>query len=185
MAEAATSRRMTTAEFLRWEDGSDTRYELVQGCPVAMAPPADRHGTIAANAAVEIDRRLESRPPCRPVLEAGIWIDDENYYVADGAATCAAPCEAVHLSDPFLIVEVLSQANEKEEFATKVQAYIKLPHVQEIWLVDSRKRWVQPWRRAGADSWIVALPLGGDALFESPSLGDRIALDRLYRNTGL
>ena len=185
MAEAAASRRMTTAEFLRWEDGTDTRYELIHGATEAMAPPTDRHGTIAANAAVELDRRLEARPPCRPVLEAGIWIDDENYYVADVAATCSPPSEVLHLNDPFLIVEVVSPSNEKDEFATKVQAYITLPHVQEIWLVDSRKRWVQQWRRAGSDSWIVGLPLAGDAIFESPTLRDTVTLDRLYRNTGL
>lgn len=185
MAEATASRRMTTAEFLRWEDGTDTRYELVHGCPVAMAPPADRHGRIAGNVWGEIDRRLSMRPPCTGVVEGGLWIDDDNFYVADVVATCAPPSDDGMVKDPFLIVEVLSQANEKDEFATKVQAYIKLPHVAEIWLVDSRKRWVQQWRRAGADSWIVALPLSGDALFESPTLGDRIALDRLYRNTGL
>jgi Uma2 family endonuclease len=31
-------RRMTVSEFLRWEDGSDTRYELIGGAIVAMAP---------------------------------------------------------------------------------------------------------------------------------------------------
>lgn len=185
MAEPVTSRRMTSEEFLRWEDGSDTRYELVHGHPVAMAPLADRHGTIAVNAAIEIDRRLEQRPPCRGVLEAGIWIDDESSYVADLAVTCSRPSDSVPVIEPFLIVEVISPSNEKDELSTKVQAYIKLPHVHEIWLIDSRKRWVQQRRRAGAESWIVGLPLAGDASFPSPSLGDAIALDRLYRNTEL
>ena len=36
MAEAAI-RHMTLAEFLRWEDGTDTRYELIDGFPMAMA----------------------------------------------------------------------------------------------------------------------------------------------------
>src|SRR5437870_2554261 len=39
---------MTLAEFLRWEDGTDTRYELLAGVPVAMAPPAIAHGIFAA-----------------------------------------------------------------------------------------------------------------------------------------
>ena len=44
MSEAAV-KRMTVAEFLRWEDGTDTRYELLGGSPVAMAPPAAAHGS--------------------------------------------------------------------------------------------------------------------------------------------
>jgi Uma2 family endonuclease len=50
MSELAVE-RMTLAEFLRWEDGTDTRYELLYGVPVAMAPPAvadDRQDKIPA-----------------------------------------------------------------------------------------------------------------------------------------
>ena len=37
MAETA-EKLMTVAEFLTWNDGTDTRYELVRGKIVAMAP---------------------------------------------------------------------------------------------------------------------------------------------------
>jgi Uma2 family endonuclease len=45
MSELAI-RRMTLDEFLRWEDGTDTRYELLDGFPIAMAPPARAHGVL-------------------------------------------------------------------------------------------------------------------------------------------
>ena len=119
--------------------------------------------------------------------EAGIWISDEDYYEADVAATCAPTSEDGYIAEPFLIVEVLSASDARQrDGLDKVQNYIALPSVQEIWLVDSRKRWVQQWRRAGADTWIVTLPLSGSASFESPALGgEPVSLDRLYRNTGL
>jgi Uma2 family endonuclease len=50
MAEPAI-RHMTLAEFLRWEDGTDTRYELIAGSPVAMAPPTRAHGMLCARLA--------------------------------------------------------------------------------------------------------------------------------------
>ncbi len=56
--------------------------------------------------------------------------------------------------------------------------------MREIWLVDSRERWVQVWQRT-ENAWIVTLPLRGDASFASETLGDRVDLDALYRNTGL
>jgi len=43
MSESAI-KRMTLAEFLCWEDASDTRYELPWGVPTAMAPPAGLMG---------------------------------------------------------------------------------------------------------------------------------------------
>ena len=41
MSEPARDLRMTVPEFLRWDDGTETRYELVGGRPVAMAPAKD------------------------------------------------------------------------------------------------------------------------------------------------
>ncbi len=40
-------RAMTLDEFLRWDDGTDTHYELIGGFPVAMAPPAAAHRILA------------------------------------------------------------------------------------------------------------------------------------------
>jgi hypothetical protein len=62
MSEAAV-KRMTLAEFLRWEDGTDTRYELLGGSPVAMAPPAIAHGILALRLGPELTRRSDLDPP--------------------------------------------------------------------------------------------------------------------------
>jgi Uma2 family endonuclease len=185
MATALPARaRITVDEFLRFDGDPETRYELVDGEIVAMAPPRDAHGTIAGNCWGEIDRRLEDRPPCRAVVEAGIRIDEHSYFQADVAATCAAPRGTHWVEAPFLIVEVVSESSELHDFWHKATRYIALATVQEVWLVDSRERTVQTWRRAG-DEWVVSLPFGGSASFPSATLGGEVALDRLYRNTGL
>jgi len=63
MAEPAI-RRMTLEGFLRWDDGTDTRYELIDGVPVAMAPPAETHRILAVRLVSRIDATLGSRRPC-------------------------------------------------------------------------------------------------------------------------
>src|SRR5436309_11020582 len=110
MSEAAV-KRMTLAEFLRWEDGTDTRYELLGGCPVAMAPPAIAHGILALRLGARIDAALRSRSPCFGQSEAGIARPDRNdtCYIADLAVTCTPPERGQQLlQDPLLIVEILS-----------------------------------------------------------------------------
>jgi Uma2 family endonuclease len=177
-------RAMTADEFLTWDDGTDTRYQLVGGAVVAMAPPSYVHGIIVGNAYASIRAALEGRAPCQGVVEAGIRLDGANHYKADAAASCADPAQFPYVPDPFLIVEVLSESTWRDDIGSKQQRYIQLPSVREIWLIDSRERWVQLWRRAH-DTWIVTLPLKGGSVLKSEALDREIHLDALYRNTGL
>ena len=69
MSEAVVE-RMTLAEFLSREDGTDTRYELVDGTAVAKSLPPVAHGVLAAR----VCRVIASAPqslsggPARPPL---------------------------------------------------------------------------------------------------------------------
>ena len=58
MVEAA-EKLMTVAEFLECDHGTDTRYELVRGRVVAMAPPSARHSVIAAKIGGALEARLK------------------------------------------------------------------------------------------------------------------------------
>jgi hypothetical protein len=82
-------KRMTLTEFLEWDDGTDRRYELLDGLPVMMAPSLEAHGEIAVALGAEIRARLQ--PRCRVISEAGVLIPDraDTYYIADLAVTCA------------------------------------------------------------------------------------------------
>src|SRR5712691_4193069 len=84
-------KRMTLAEFLHWEDGTDTRYELIYGEPVAMAPPAVAHGVLSMRLGAHIEAALRSKRPCIGQSEAGIARPDrdDTCYVADIAVTCS------------------------------------------------------------------------------------------------
>ena len=76
-------KRMTLAEFLEWDDGTDTLYELIDGRVVAMPPTSDAHGTMIANLALAIGP--QPQPPCRTVGNAGITRPEraDSYYIAD------------------------------------------------------------------------------------------------------
>lgn len=183
MAGPALRERLWSAdEFMRFEGEADTRHELIDGQIVAMAPAADAHGTITGNVWGEITARLDHRPPCRAIVEAGIRLDERNHFKADVAATCTEPKGDLRVEEPVLVVEVLSPTTFRED-AHKVRRYVELPSVQEIWLVDSRERYVQVRHRA-ADGFVIALPVHGSGTARSDALGDEIALDRL-RNTSL
>jgi Uma2 family endonuclease len=181
MAETAI-RRMTLAEFLRWEDGTDRRYELLWGVPVAMAPPARAHGMLCARLGGVVDAALRTRSPCRVQTEAGIaWPDrDDTCYVADLAVTCSPYQRGEQrVRDSLLIVEILSPGTERHDRRTKVPVYRDIESVKEILLIDSESIYAEILRREG-DRWITELAPGRDAILQLSSVDLQIAMAELY-----
>jgi Uma2 family endonuclease len=186
MSEAAF-KRMTVAEFLRWEDGTDTRYELLAGFPVAMAPPAPAHGLLAAQLCIRIGVALQSRRPCMVQVEAGIARPDrdDTCYIADLAVTCKPPRRGDQLiAEPVLIVEVLSPSTGLYDRQTKVADYRRIPSVQEILLIDSASIFAEVLRREG-DRWITEIVRGLQATLSLVSIGLTAAMSDLYEGIDL
>src|SRR5690242_18506216 len=114
MAEPAIA-RMSIDDFLRWEPGGDRRYELVDGHPVAMSPPAAAHRIIAGRLGRHVGAALDRRPSCTVQPEAGIRIPGKSYTYdeADLAVTCRPHRRGQQeIEDPILIIEVLSPSTE-------------------------------------------------------------------------
>ena len=181
MSEPAP-RGMTVDEFLRWEDGTDTRYELVGGFVYAMAPPAPAHGALLARLAGLIDAALRSRRPCMVQGEAGIARPDRNdtCYIADLAITCQPlrPEDRL-MRDPILIVEILSPSTTAFDRQTKVPDYRRISMVQEILLIDSQSVFAEVLRREG-DHWITEIVQGPAATLSLSSVPLTIPMAELY-----
>jgi Uma2 family endonuclease len=175
--------RMTVEEFLRWEGEPDVRYELIDGRPVAMNPPRGFHRTIAINVGGLLWSRLRERRVCRAESEAGIELQDGNYYVADLAVTCAGPANAASIEQPALIVEILSRGPRADDLGGKIPAYQDIASVQEIWAIDSERRRIWVYRREG-ERWVIDRCVGS-ASFTSAVVEGDFALDDIYENTDL
>ena len=186
MSEPAQS-GMTVDEFLRWEDGTDTRYELVGGSVYAMAPPSPGHSRLAGRLGGAIDTALRARPPCGMHLEAGIARPDRNdaCYVADIAVTCEPLRREDRLiRDPILIVEILSPSTNAFDRNTKVPDYRRIASVREILLLDSDSIFAEVLRREG-DHWITEIVQGPAATLSLSSIPLTISMADLYEGVPL
>ncbi len=183
MAETA-EKLMTVAEFLIWEDGTDTRYELMDGRPVAMAPVTAGHSIIAVNLGHALRSRLKA--PCYAGGEAGVARPDRDdmFYEADLVVSCTpvTPGTAV-IPDPVVVIEVLSPSTVEHDRGRKAYDYRRIPSVQEIALVASEQRHVEIWRRRGA-KWEVE-DLIGDAALELEAVGVAVPFAAIYADSGV
>jgi len=153
MAEAARQ-PMTVAEFLDFDDGTDTRYELVSGQPVAMNPPKGPHVEITTRLVATFARRLTA--PCRPIVTGGVAHDphDTTFLLPDLFVTCAPTPPSGLFDQPRLIVEILSPSIEADDRSTKLDFYKTFHSLQAILFVWQDSRRIESHER-GADVWIV------------------------------
>ena len=182
---------MTVADFIEWPgDGTDTRYELVDGELRAMAPGADSHNTIVANLIGELWRHLrEAGLPCRVVSAPGVqprvranW----NFRIPDVGVTCA-PNKAgeVMTPEPVLLIEVLSPGNAQDTYEN-VRANTTLPSVREIVIVHSTAVRAELLVRDENGHWPPnATEIGAGGTLAFPSIGAVIPLSEVYAGTHL
>ena len=186
MAEPAF-RNMTLEEFLRWDDGTDTRYELIASYPVAMAPPAEAHRILAVRLVSRIDAALAGRRPCNAQIEPGVVRPDraDSYYVPDIAVTCE-PNEPGRqaMVDPILIVEILSPSTERTDRRLKLPAYQIMESVREIMLIDADSHHAELYRRQN-DHWGIQLVRGAEATLFLASVDLQISMSELYEGIAI
>lgn len=177
MPERAPVPRMTVAEFVAWDDGTEVRHELVHGRPVAMAPPSGRHVVLTRNVARALDRQLE--PPCGAFIGGGVAREeaDDQFRLPDVFVTCE-PTPAQFFRSPRLVVEVLSPSTEKDDRTTKLDFYQSLPSVEAVLLIWQEHRRAQLHVRQGA-RWLAQDQIGSGTL-DVPSLGVSLSLDEIY-----
>jgi Uma2 family endonuclease len=183
MTDAALH-RMTLAEFLEWDDGTDTRFELIDGQPCAMAPSIEAHGTIIANLAAAIRPAL--KPPCRVVVEAGVVpvYRADTWYHADLVVTCTPAERGLRMvREPRLVVEVLSPSTAAHDRGLKLADYRRIASVEQILMVASEDRHVEAWRRS-ADGWTVH-DLIGEATLALAITGRPLPLAAIYEGVAL
>ena len=182
MGEPA-AKLMTVDEFLRWEDGTDRRFELSQGQLVLMAPAARPHRALAARIAQHLNNRL--RLPCLAESEAGILLpwSGHDFYVADLAVSCTPLGRELWCPDPVLIVEIPSPSTEGLDRTVKLRAYRRLPSVQDILLVSSVEVAVEHYARAD-DRWHFRDLGSGDGI-RLAGLGIELPVDALYAGLDL
>ncbi len=184
---APAVKRMTIAEFLEWNPPGDTRYQLVDGVPVAMAPHANAHGQLAATLCTELTLATRRRPPCFVVSQPGIalWHRD-TCYEADLAVACRPQDPKRHdLADPILIVEVLSPTTERHDQNVKLPDYRRLPSVQEIVLIDSRSMVCHVHRRQPDGRWLTDILQQPEERLVLDSCAFDQPLSALYANVAL
>jgi Uma2 family endonuclease len=181
--------RMSVEEFVNWNPGDGRHWQLVDGEPRTMAPSTRTHGTIQSRIAYLLTGHFERhRSPCVVVTEPGIVpraLSEHNMRVPDLAVTCSAyDAEESALSDPVLIIEILSPSNQAETWAN-VWAYTSIPSVREILVLRTDRVGADLLLRQGDGTWPERPAPITDGELVLASIGFQAPLSEVYARTRL
>jgi Uma2 family endonuclease len=152
MARAA-DKLWTLEEFLAFDDGTQTSYQLFEGRIVAMNPPLRGHAVLTARLVRMIGAQLQ--PPCEVIAGSGIIPVScrHSWYKADLIVTCTpGNFKDKFIAEPVLVIEVLLPSTTTTDFNRKLPDYQQIPSMRDILLVSSMERLIRHWTSA-SDGW--------------------------------
>jgi Uma2 family endonuclease len=179
-------RRLTVEGYLELEEEEGVRYEYVAGQIFAMSTPLIRHQVIVANLLVRFQNQLNGGP-CRAWSShtaVRLQVNREDiFYIPDVMVACGPFTDKVldgkYLTNPRVVVEVLSASTEAIDRREKALNYRHLPSLEEYLLVAQRSMEVTVFRRS--EDWRSRVLTAPEDVFESRAVEVKIALAEIYK----
>ncbi|PYQ25832.1 MAG: Uma2 family endonuclease [Acidobacteria bacterium] len=164
------------AEYLALERDSEIKHEFYAGEILEMAGGTTRHSALAMNVGFAIrGTRPEGCTVFQSDMRVRVTATGRAMY-PDVSMVCGPiehdPEDAAHttITNPLLIVEVLSVTTEKDDRGDKWLHYQRIPSLQEYVLVGQQPR-IEVFRRTPAGTWeYFEAEEGGVRLATGPTL---------------
>jgi Uma2 family endonuclease len=157
MTELSKRTDFTADEFIAWAlEQPEGRFELTGGEIVAMAPERAVHVRVKTRVRNALEAALLQKGLDCEALGDGmaVRVDEQTVYGPDALVRCGPPVpgDAVELSDPLVVVEVVSPSSSRIDSGAKLAGYFQLPSVQHYLVVDPSRTLVVHHRRAATGS---------------------------------
>ena len=179
----ATRPFYTLDDYERVEEGSRVRHEFVGGLVLAMAGGTVEHGRLAMRFAFELSAAL-SGTGCM-VLGSDVRVGHstrEFRAYPDASVVCGSPEYAARpahtVTNPRILVEVLSESTAAYDRGEKLEGYKAMPSVQAVVFVSQEGPMITVLRRAGVH--FEPAEYGPGDTFELPGVPAALSVDAIY-----
>lgn len=187
MAALRQLRTFTPDEYLAVETQADYKSEYYQGQIYALAGGTIRHSQIAINVIIGLSNALADKP-CQ-VFNSDLRLNVQPnglYTYPDVIVICGKvellPGRQDTVTNPILIVEVLSEFTRDYDMTFKFELYRALPTLAHYVLVDSDKAFVHYFRKLGDGQWLMQEWTHLTDVIDLSPLEVQLTLSQFYRS---
>ncbi len=188
MTSPAPRPRVSIEAYLSMEAAASEKHILWDGevfSVEAMAGGTPDHNTICANVIVEVGVALRSSS-CRVLTsDQKVWVPRKQGFVyPDAMVACGRlalyPGTVDVVTNPAVIVEVLSEGTERFDRGEKFEGYRSVESVRHFVMVSSQRRLVEHYTRGDGGAWVLREYGEGEELrLSEPDIV--LTVDALYR----
>ncbi len=184
---------MTEGQYLALDEATDGNYEFYEGYVVMLSAPSSAyddhaiidlaggsvaHSALCARLASLIDQALRDGPCLVHTSDVKVKMTSPRHYFHPDVSVACGNESGQILTNPVVVIEVLSPATEKRDRSSKLESYKTLPSVQEYMLVGSTSKMIEIYRRE--NDWRPYHCREGDHI-ELESIGVSFSYDEVYR----
>jgi Uma2 family endonuclease len=181
-------RRYTLAEYFALEHASEAKYEYWQGEVYAMSGASPAHVQIQINLITLLRSQLRGRP-CR-IFSSDMRLKVPSlppYRYPDLSALCGEPIfELIGglevLTNPTLIVEILSPTTEAFDRGDKFTHYKSIPSFIEYVLIAQHRPYIGQYVKQSPEVWSYRECNDLLTSLYIPSLECQLVLEELYQD---
>ena len=176
---------MTIAQFDDFVAGlaDDREYELIDGELAMMVNPTETHEQIASNIGAPLKLAMDRRG-CR-TYQGGmrVQLDEDssarNKYRPDVLVRCGPGGNKTYVTDPVVIVEVLSPSTIDNDRGRKLRFYKDMPTLRHIVLAYSDQMRVEHYAR-NPDGWMLSVLTSPEEALALDAIAFSISLSQIY-----
>ncbi|MSP01095.1 MAG: Uma2 family endonuclease [Acetobacteraceae bacterium] len=168
--------RMTADEFIAWamEQPETEHYELAGGEIVTMAPERATHARAKLHLVNQLAVAIDAAGVgCEAFIDGlAVVVDEATVYEPDVLVRCGTALggDIARISDPVIVVEVLSRSSRGRDTGAKLADYFRLPSVHHYLIVRAEERLIIHHARANDGTIMTRILRDGPISLDPPGI---------------
>jgi Uma2 family endonuclease len=177
----------TPAEYLALEETSESRNEYLDGQIIPMAGGSPKHNRISGNIFRYLDDWSDAHDDVDVfIADLRLWIPMTRTHTYPDVMTIVGGLQMLDgrkdtVTNPNLIIEVLSESTKDYDRGEKFRAYRSIPSFQEYLLVDQYSIHVEHFARNEQGQWVLTDYDDRANVIDLTSIGCELPLETIYR----
>ena len=172
-------------EYLELETAAEYKSEYRDGLIIPMAGGTPNHNQIAVNLSAALNFALKGQPYRVFTSDLRLWIPQARLYTYPDVIVVSGQLQFAEsrrdtITNPSIIVEVLSESTANYDRGEKFKLYRNIPTLQEYILISQSEMHIEQFAKTADNKWILSEDDQENSILTLNSIQFQISFKDIY-----